>query len=30
MATWRREIAEYEADLYGVQEPLFLSKLLGL
>lgn len=30
MRTWQREIAEYEADLYGVQEPSFLSKLLGL
>ena len=30
MATWRREIEEYEADLYQVQEPTFLNKLLGL
>ena len=30
MATWRRKTAEYEADLYSVEEPSFLSKLLGL
>lgn len=30
MDTWRRKTAEYEADLYGVQEPSFISKLLGL
>ncbi|MBN1978160.1 MAG: hypothetical protein JW918_12255 [Anaerolineae bacterium] len=31
MATWRREIEEYEADLYRVQEPTsFLNKLLSL
>jgi hypothetical protein len=30
MATWRREIEEYEADLYRVQEPTLLSKLLSL
>ena len=29
MATWRREIEEYEADLYRVQEPTFLNKLLS-
>lgn len=30
MATWRRKISEYEADLYRIEEPSFLSKLLGL
>jgi hypothetical protein len=30
MATWRREVEEYEADLYEVREPTLLSKLLGL
>lgn len=30
MATWRRKIAEYEADLYRIEEPSFLGRLLGL
>lgn len=30
MPTWRRKIAEHEANLYRIEEPSFLSKLLGL
>lgn len=30
MTRWRREVAEYEADLYKVQEPTLLSRLLSL
>ncbi|MBN2116795.1 MAG: hypothetical protein JW730_09500 [Anaerolineales bacterium] len=30
MAGWKRKIAEYEADLYRVQEPTLLNKLLSL
>ena len=29
MSTWRRKIEEYEADLYQIQEPTFLNKLLS-
>jgi len=30
MAGWRREVEEYEANLYRVQEPTLLSRLLNL
>ena len=30
MAEWRREVEEYEANLYRVQEPTLLSSLLSL